>query len=112
MSPTARLAQRAAALDRGNAIRIGRAELRRKVKAGEVSIYDVIKEMPECVQGVPIVMLLCWPRGMGKKKAYMYLKTVPGLWDMTVPVGRLGPVRIDHIVTRMQSGVTGAGPIV
>jgi hypothetical protein len=43
--------QRAAALDAANQVRVDRAKLRQRIKAGEVTASSVLEDMPDCVRG-------------------------------------------------------------
>ncbi len=81
--------QRLEALQRANAIRIQRAELKRLLKSGDVAITDVLADPPEYLLTAKVIdLLLAVPR-IGRVKANRVLtgcriapsKTVGGLSD-------------------------------
>src|SRR5246500_5346241 len=63
MAPERSLNQRMDALARANQIRIKRAQLKRDLKAGRVSIHDLLLEPPEYVETAKVFdMLLAVPK--------------------------------------------------
>jgi hypothetical protein len=88
-APERSLDQRMEALQRANEIRSLRAQLKRDLKSGSVSLVDVIASPPEFVQTAKVFdMLLAVPK-YGKVKATRFLthcrisqgKTIGGLSD-------------------------------
>lgn len=88
-APERSLDQRMEALRRANEIRSRRAQLKRDLKAGEISIVDVIADPPEFVLTAKVFdMLMAVPK-YGKVKATRFLntcrisqgKTIGGLSD-------------------------------
>lgn len=58
--------QRAAALDAANQIRIDRAKLRLRIKAGDVQASRILEEMPECIRGAAVFHFLTYMPDIGK----------------------------------------------
>ena len=88
-TPERSLTQRMEALHRANEIRTRRAQLKRDLKAGRVSIHDLLLEPPTYVETAKVFdMLLAVPK-FGRVKAARFLnqcrisqsKTVGGLSD-------------------------------
>ena len=86
-APERSLTQRMEALQRANEIRTRRAQLKRDLKAGRVSIHDLLLEPPEYVETAKVFdMLLAVPK-YGRVKANKILqqcrispsKTIGGL---------------------------------
>ena len=86
-APERSLTQRMEALHRANEIRTRRAQLKRDLKAGRVSIHDLLLEPPEYVETAKVFdMLLAVPK-YGRVKANRILnqcrispsKTIGGL---------------------------------
>ena len=79
--------QRMEALQRANAIRIRRAQLKKELKAGTVAIVEILAEQPEYVQTAKVFDLLIAVPKFGRVKAGRILtacriaqaKTVGGL---------------------------------
>src|SRR5918997_455472 len=64
-APERSLTQRMEALHRANEIRTRRAQLKRDLKAGRVSIHDLLLEPPEYVETAK-VFVITGPSGVGK----------------------------------------------
>ena len=88
-APARSLDQRMEALQRANDIRVRRAQLKKDLKSGEVSIDDVLRDPPEYVSTAKVFdMLMAVPK-FGRVKAARLLqqcrisqsKTVGGLSD-------------------------------
>ncbi len=88
-APERSLAQRMEALQRANEIRSLRAQLKRDLKSGSVSLVEVIADPPEYVETAKVFdMLMAVPK-YGKVKATRFLnhcrisqgKTIGGLSD-------------------------------
>jgi hypothetical protein len=67
--PERTLQQRRAALEEANRVRLARAQLKRDLKAGRVSIYDLLAEPPEWIETMPVAQLLQAVPGIGPVKA-------------------------------------------
>lgn len=61
--------QRLDALANAQAIRLARAQLRRRVREGEVSLTDVIAEPPPEARTATVVQVLKWRRGVADRLA-------------------------------------------
>lgn len=68
MAPDRTVAQRKQALERGNRIRLARANLKRQVKAGIVDVPELILNPPDYVQTMKVADLLGAMRGYGPTK--------------------------------------------
>lgn len=68
MTDADRNAQRTEALKLANRIRLDRSKIRRDLKAGVVSVTDLIKDPPDCIIKMQVLdLLLATPRfGRGK----------------------------------------------
>ena len=86
-APERSLTQRMEALQRANLIRTRRAQLKRDLKAGRVTVHDVLLEPPEYVETAKVVDLLLSVPKYGRVKANKILmqcrispsKTIGGL---------------------------------
>lgn len=68
------------ALARGNALRIQRALLKRRVAAGEVDVAELIRKAPKILRPakreshpITVYEILTWRRGWGKTRASKFL---------------------------------------
>lgn len=64
--------QHMSALERANAVRLARAQLKRDVKAGAVSIRDALDA--DCARRMRVLDLLAWQRGWGPVRAGKLLR--------------------------------------
>jgi hypothetical protein len=88
----AALQQRMAALAKADRVRLARAQLKRDLKAGRVSICDVLADPPEWIETMPVLPLLLAVPKIGRVKATKMLqrggisatKTVGGVSMRTV----------------------------
>jgi hypothetical protein len=79
--------QRLEALERANEIRHARAELKRRIQAGERSAADVILDCPPEASRWPVEELLASQRGWGKATARKFIAR-NGIREIK-PVGEL-----------------------
>jgi hypothetical protein len=70
---TVRQSQRLRALARANAVRLARAELKRRIADGEVSVADVVLAAPWEVRSCPVSGLLAAQRGWGAARVQRFL---------------------------------------
>lgn len=76
--PPARSAeQRAAALARANDVRTRRAQVKRELVTGELSIGDVLLDPPECLLSMRVGDLVCSLPRFGERRAARFLSRVP-----------------------------------
>ena len=90
MNATATIApapQHMQALQRANQVRLARAELKRRVAAGEVSAAGVILECPWEAESMPVADLLTSQRRWGATRCRRLLAGIP--LTETKPVGAL-----------------------
>lgn len=57
------------ALNRANEIRLARAELKRKLKADETTVSEVLEEMPDCIHSMLVIELLGAQRQWSKNRS-------------------------------------------
>lgn len=79
---TAELPQHMRALERANAVRGIRKELKDNIRAGQLGVPDVIRVMRWEVKTMAVGELLCSQRGWGPERAKKLLRTV------AVPLGK------------------------
>lgn len=58
-------AQRMVALQAGNAVRMERAQIKRDLKTGKLTITDLFVKLPKVVHAMPIAELITWCPGIG-----------------------------------------------
>ena len=88
-APLRSLDQRMEALRRANEIRVQRAQLKKDLKAGAVSMDQILRDPPECVETAKVIDILIAVPKFGRVKAARFLnqcrisqsKTVGGLSD-------------------------------
>jgi hypothetical protein len=73
--PVRSLRQRMDALDRANAVRTYRKELKRDIKTGQVNIHDVLSNPPEEIETMKIFDLLLSVPKVGRVKVNKILVT-------------------------------------
>lgn len=74
MSASTFTAQRMSALDKANAVRQARSRLKYQIKAGEVSLRDVLMDMPSEIWSWPIHDALCLVPHWGSIRARRQLR--------------------------------------
>jgi hypothetical protein len=72
------------ALQRANAVRLARAELKRRVAVGEISAADVILDTPWQAESMSISDLLTSQRRWGHTRCRKFLQCVPMSENKTV----------------------------
>lgn len=74
---TAPAPQHLRALARANEVRLARAELKRRVMRGEISVREVILDCPWEVASMPVAELLMSQRRWGENRCRRVLQAVP-----------------------------------
>ncbi len=69
-------AQHMVALERANKIRLARAEIKRSIGRGDVSICDVIRDCPWEMESIALAELLTSQRRWGRTRARKLLQAV------------------------------------
>jgi len=69
--------QQAMALAEANRVRMARAALKRKIKAGELHVWDVLRKPPEFILGIEIGALVMCERRWGLSRARSLLARIP-----------------------------------
>ena len=80
MHASATIAQRPQhmeALERANQVRLARAELKRRVAEGDVTVAEVVLTCPPAAQSMAISDLLTCQRQWGRNRCRKFLATVP-----------------------------------
>jgi hypothetical protein len=81
MNATARMdheqPQHLSALQRANEVRLARADLKRRVSGGEISVAEVILACPAEVHGMAVSDLLMSQRRWGRTRCRKFLAAIP-----------------------------------
>ncbi|MDP9347084.1 MAG: hypothetical protein M3P44_15500 [Actinomycetota bacterium] len=72
------------ALERANAVRLARAELKRRVAAGETSVGDVILSSPWEAENMTVADLLTCQRRWGHTRCRKFLQCIPMSENKTI----------------------------
>ncbi len=72
------------ALERANAVRLARAELKRKVAAGDVSAAEVVLSSPWEAESMTVSDLLSSQRRWGQARCRRFLQAVPMTESKTI----------------------------
>jgi len=67
---------RDAALEKANQVRIARAQIKRDIRTGVVDVRDVLRDMPEDLEGMQVLSFLMLIRWVGRVKALTMLRRV------------------------------------
>jgi hypothetical protein len=94
--------QRLRALERANEIRLARAELKRKIAVGDVSVAEVILSSPREAESWPMSELLMSQRRWGSERCRKFLKR-NGIYELK-PVGKLTDRQRVLLATQLESG--------
>ena len=65
------------ALERANAVRLARAELKRRIAAGEICAADVIMRSPWEAESMTVADLLTSQRRWGQTRCRRFLQSIP-----------------------------------
>ncbi len=65
------------ALERANAVRLARADLKRRVAAGEIRVADVIMRSPWEAESMTVADLLASQRRWGQTRCRRFLQAIP-----------------------------------
>lgn len=88
------------ALAQANAVRLGRAQLKREVRAGSVAVADLIRRPPDVLRSdrnpVSVTQILSWQPRWGVKRARIFLNPL-GVGPYTTPFD-LTRTRAEQIV--------------
>jgi hypothetical protein len=98
--------QRLRALEHANAVRLARAELKRRIADGEISAADVILGCPDAVRKWTVAELLMSQRRWGSTRCRKFLER-NGVSEIK-PIGSLTE-RQRHLLAEQLSGCCAAG---
>jgi hypothetical protein len=73
-----RIVQRNMALKRANKVRVARAEIKRQLGAGEITLAELLEDPPPAAAGAKIGEVLVWARGIGEYRMSRILAGGPG----------------------------------
>jgi hypothetical protein len=76
--------RRLAALEVANDVRAGRTALRQAVQRGEVTVSEILLDLPACVARMPVNQLLQWAPSVGWVRARALLRPFVVSPDMEV----------------------------
>lgn len=65
------------ALERANAVRLARAEIKRRIASGEISVAEVVLASPWETESMPIAELLTSQRRWGHTRARRFVQAIP-----------------------------------
>lgn len=92
--------QWARALQRANAVRLARADLKKDIRRGLFTLPQLLDDPPPQLHGVPVVEFLTWLPGIGRKRA---LRIVKGLiLTESLTVDNVSPATRVRLVRRVQ----------
>lgn len=101
------LAQRREALQRANRVRSARAEIKRQLAEGELSLGELLHEPPDAIRSATIGTVLEWVPGIGHWRAGRILASgtgSPGV-GRGVQVDRLSEASKERILVRFDEWV-------
>jgi len=98
------MSQHLEALERANEVRLGRADLKRQIKAGAASVVGVLDEVPSEAGTMTVAELLRAQERLGSRRARRFL----------APLGIRENRRVGDLTERQRrqlaSALTGRGP--
>jgi hypothetical protein len=94
--------QRLRALERANEIRLARADLKRRIAVGEVSVAEIIRSSPEAAASWPMSELLMSQRRWGNERCRKFLKR-NDIYELK-PVGTLTDRQRSVLAAQLESG--------
>src|SRR3954466_1455104 len=80
----ARAPQHLQALERANQVRLARAELKRRVAAGQVTTAEIVLACPPEAEGMAVSDLLMSQRRWGRTRCRKFLATIPLTENKTI----------------------------
>jgi hypothetical protein len=80
----ARAPQHLQALERANQVRLARAELKRRVAAGQMTAAEIVLACPPEAEGMAISDLLMSQRRWGRTRCRKFLATIPLTENKTI----------------------------
>lgn len=86
------------ALERANRVRLARAELKRRIAAGELCAADVVADSPWETESMPLAELICSQRRWGSTRCRKFLA------DLGLPETK----RIGSLTDRQRRALAGA----
>lgn len=90
-------AQRAAALDAANQVRIQRAVLRTRIKAGEIRASRVLHDWPRCIHGCGVYTFLTYMPSIGKHRRHVDYEGGAKAFQMLRKANAPGHKRLDQL---------------
>jgi hypothetical protein len=102
-----RIVQRDQALARANKVRRARAEIKRQLGCGDVTLADLLADPPEPIANARIGDVLVWARGIGSYRASRILAGGPGSPGVgaAVQIAHLSDATIARILVRFEEWV-------
>lgn len=101
------LQQRRDALQRANGVRTARAEIKRQLAEGEVTLRELLEDPPSPIHNAPIGAVLEWVPGIGHWRAGRILASGPGSPGVGrgIHVGHLSDASKGRILARFEEYV-------
>jgi guanylate kinase len=104
--PTLSLEERRAALEKAKESRQVRAEMKRGIRLGEVSIFDAINDPRESIRRMKVIDLLSSTPGIGKARATLIMERRK--ISLTRRIGGLGQLQLRGLGKELVLARTGA----
>lgn len=107
LGPAERIVQRDEALAHANKVRRARAEIKRQLGCGEVTLADLLADPPATIANAKIGDVLVWARGIGRYRASRILAGGPGSPGVgaAVQVAHLSDTTVARILARFEEWV-------
>jgi hypothetical protein len=99
---TAPAPQHMKALARANRVRLARAELKRRVAEGEITVAEVVLERPWEAESMPIIDLLMSQHRWGRTRARRFLASFP--MTETKTIGSMTDRQRHCVAARLEDG--------
>lgn len=91
--------QHMVALERANEVRLARAQIKRDLKAGKLTVEAVLSDPPEVVKGVSLATFLTWLPGIKRERASRIMSGL--VYSETLIVGRIGEATRLRVLARI-----------
>ena len=106
---TARAPQHMRALARANRVRLARAELKRQVAEGELTVAQVVLECPWEAESMAIADLLMSQHRWGRTRCRRFLAALP--MSETKTIGTMTDRQRQAVARMLETGVSGSAAL-
>lgn len=87
------------ALDKANAVRLARADIKRDLKEGRRQFADLLADPPDVIRGLPLFEVLRWVPGIDRVRAKKILYGL--IFSDTLKIDSVGDVTRRKVLDRM-----------